>query len=294
MYLSISELRVAKVAKAFKEAGSLNFAKVFEEVDPQMGVARKLCGVAGALTPLLLAINACVSYLLTGRGEEYWSSFARYVASVRSYPRNYLEVIELVKDFVSRSRYHARGRVAKLSRLSKLLKCRVLSKFEDPNLEFIRDPRTLLKTLVGCLGSSEYSKTLVFAVKMYYYGIKACYGKNMVLPRSIKIPVDRRIAYLTYTSGMVEVGDEVGREDIIETLMKRSRIVRLAWDRVSALSEIPPLHLDAPLWIIGRYVKPEVKVGEVVRAVNELIRGRLPRRKVELVVKELLYKYSQP
>ena len=288
----ISELRIARVAEAFKEAGGLKFAKAFEEADPQMGAAERLCSVSGYLTPLLLAINACVSYVLAGRGEEYWSSFADFIASAGRKPSNYLEVTKLVKEFVSESKHHGLARAAKLGRLSKLAGCSALRRFENPHTEFIRDPRSLLRALAECLKSSVHAKTVVFAVKMYYYGVKACSGIDMVLPKEIKVPVDRRVTYLTYTSGMIEVSGGSSREEIIRKLMARAEVVRLVWDKVAELSNIPPLHLDAPLWIIGRYVGLRRSIEDVVDGIDELLGGRVPRKGLELVVKELLYKFT--
>ena len=288
----ISELRVARVAEAFKEAGGLKFAKAFEEADPQMEAAERLCSVSGYLTPLLLAINACVSYVLAGRGEEYWSSFADFIASVGRKPSNYLEVTKLVKKFVSESKHHGLARAAKLSRLSKLTGCSALRRFKNPHTEFIEDPRLLLRTLTKCLRSSQYAKTVVFAVKMYYYGVKACIGIDIVLPKEIKVPVDRRVAYLTYTSGMVEVSGGSSKEEVIRKLMARAGIVRLVWDKVAELSNIPPLHLDAPLWVIGRYVGLGRSIEDVIDEIDELLGGRVLRDKLELVVRELAYRLT--
>jgi len=290
--LIINELRIARVAEAFKEAGGLGFAKAFEEADPQMKAAEKLCGTSGSLTPLLLAINACVSYVLAGRGEEYWNSFADFIASAGKLPNSYLDVIELVMEFVSKSKYHGLAKAAKLSRLSKLLRCSALRRFEDPRAEFTKDPRSLLRALAECLRSSEYAKTVVFAVKMYYYGFKACLRADMVLPKEIKVPVDRRVAYLTYTSGMLEVSGDLSREEIIRKLMSHAEAVRFVWDRVAELSDIPPLHLDAPLWIIGRYAGLGRSIEEVIDGVAKLLGNRLPRDKLELVVGELLYRLT--
>ncbi len=288
----INNSRIAKVAKALKIAGGLRLAKVFEEADPQMKAVEKLCKTYGNLTPLLLAINALVSYMLAGRGEEYWSSFAAYASMVGEPPENYLGLIKLVKEFVSNSKYHRLNRAAKLSRLSKLLKCSALAKFENPNDEFIKDPYSLLKVLAECLGSSEFAKTTVFAVKMYYYGVKACLGTDLVLPAEIKVPVDRRVAFLAYTSGIIDVGEGLSRGEVIKKFKHRAGVVRIAWGRVAELSSIPPVHLDALLWIIGRYAEAGKSIGDITNRVAELLGSRLPESTLELVIKELLYKLT--
>jgi len=290
--LIINNLRVMKVAEALKSAGGLRLAKVFEEADPQMKAAEKLCGIYGVLTPLLLAINALVSYMLAGRGEDYWNSFADYAHAVGKPSENYLGLIELVKEFVKGSRHHRLARTAKLSRLSKLMRCNALAKFENPKSEFLDDPYSLLKVLAECLKCSEYTKTIVFAVKMYYYGVKACLGTDLVLPTKIKVPADRRLAYLAYTSGIIELGGELRRGEVVERLMKRSGLVRTAWGRVAELSNIPPAHLDAPLWMIGRYAEAGVSVKDVADRIAELLGNKLPISALELVIKELLYKLT--
>ena len=288
----INNSRIAKVAKALKTAGGLRLAKAFEEADPQMKAAKKLCGTYGDLTPLLLAINALVSYMLAGRGEEYWNSFTAYASTVGEPPENYLGLIELVKEFVSKSKYHGLARAAKLSRLNKLLKCSALAEFEDSNDEILNDLYSLLRVLAECLESSESAKTIIFAVKMYYYGVKACLGTDLVLPAEIKVPVDRRVAFLAYTSGIIDVGEGLSRGEVIKKFKHRAGVVRIAWGRVAELSSIPPVHLDALLWIIGRYAEAGKSIGDITNRVAELLGSRLPESTLELVIKELLYKLT--
>ncbi len=276
--ITINTQRVRAVAEAFKEVG-IEGIQAFEDHDPQMVVAKAIHELCGEMCVAVLATNALVSYMLEVKGEEYWESLANYVRE-RGCPNNFMEVIELVEGFTARK--NRRFLNAKLRRLRKLREC-----LSVMGLALKGDLRAYGSGVARCLGSPLESKTVVFSVKMAYYGLRAS-GRSLTLPESMPIPVDFRVARVTHLSRMVET-DARTRRDVVKILMSKSRIVRRVWTSVSKISGIPPLNLDAPVWVIGGYVDLGRKslVMEALRRLS--LTKELGEARVWKLTSELLY-----
>jgi len=270
--------RIHAVANAFRELG-IGGVQVFEDHDPQMAVAKEIKRLCGKACVALLAVNALVSYMLEVKGEEHWNAFASYVRT-RGCPKDHDELIAFVEDFTKRR--NRRFLDAKLRRLRKLRSCpNVIELALNGNL------RAFNSAIAKCLSSSPNAKTVVFSVKMAYYGLRAL-GKKLGLPEDLPIPVDFRVAYVTYLSQMINVNVNTPK-DVVEVLMGKPKAVRKVWEEVSKLSGIPPLNLDAPVWVIGRYVESGRK-SVVMDALRQLsIVGELGETRIRNLVNELLY-----
>jgi len=112
-----------------------------------------------------------------------------------------------------------------------------------PNLE---DLKKTLSELSILLNADPHQKTLVFTIKMLNYTYMCSRGIKRVAPTDIPIPVDYRVAYLTWCAGLIDL--------MPEKAMKRYREVQSVWDKVAQLAGIPPLHIDTVLWLTGRAV----------------------------------------
>ncbi len=236
--MKIERQRIVSVAEALKALGRGGI-RVLENMDPQMDAARRIEACCPGVSPSALAVNAVVSYMLPIRGEEYWAKFAEWVC--KECPRNIVEVVESVKRFTLNM--HRIAVKAKLRRLDKLVHCRDLElSMQNRNLELF------WKGLAKCIGVDPESKTIVFAVKMLYYGLRA-QGHEIEIPSVVPIPVDRRVATMTCLSMIVVTN---GNCDPRKVLAK-PRIARKAWFMVSELSSIPPIEIDTVLWLFGRY-----------------------------------------
>ena len=266
------------VAEAFKELG-MGGVQVFEDHDPQMIVAREIHGMCGRVCVAVLAVNALVSYMLEVKGEEYWSSLADHVR-VHGCPESPEDVIELVERFTIRR--NRRFLEAKLRRLRKLRTCPdVVVLALEGNLRLFRS------RVAKCLGSPPEAKTVVFSVKMAYYGLRAS-GESLRLPEDLPIPVDFRVAYVTYLSQMISVHARTP-QDAVKAIMSKPKAARKVWGEVSKLAGIPPLNLDAPVWVIGRYVDLGRRT-LVINALRKLgITQDLEETRVKKLVDELLY-----
>jgi DNA-(apurinic or apyrimidinic site) lyase len=277
--MKVDEGRVRAVAEAFSHLGH-DGVVAFERRDPQMRSAELLarrCGPEQA--PALLGINALVSYMLTGRGEEFWESFSRFASERCSDSDPVSVVIEFTRTF---NRYNLK---AKLARLQKVAKC-----LSHVGTEIFTDLEKYWSFLRKCLNLKGDEKTLVFSVKMVYYGLKAS-DMNVEVPPDIPIPVDRRISIVTLTSGIIR-GSELTlqgiRKDAAE-LMRRRRKVASVWDEVARLSAIPPLHLDAPIWLVGRYVNSWSR-GNALEGLKRIgLEKEVGFNKLRKLIDELLY-----
>ncbi len=240
--------RVRSVGNVFKELG-IDGIRRFELSDPQFTEALKIVKVCGKSTPALLGINAAVAYMLTSKGEEFWRSFSEFTIN----KCRELDIIDLVTEFTRfNNSFNLRN---KLKRLSKLRNCPELFRaiFEHDLLKY-------WNTLAKCLNVGKESKTVVFSVKMIYYGFRAL-EVYIELPNEAPIPVDRRVSLLTASSGIISLNGcsllysksirDLRKDG--EFLMRKSKLVRKAWEMVSRTSQIPPLHLDSLIWVIGKY-----------------------------------------
>ncbi len=244
-----------------------------------MIVAREIHDLCGRMCVAILAVNALVSYMLEMKGEEYWNALADYVRA-HGCPRSHEDVIELVEHFTARR--NRRFLDAKLKRLRRLRACP-----DVVGLALKGDLRVFRSGIAKCLGSSPEAKTVVFSVKMAYYGLRAS-GERLRLPEDLPIPVDFRVAHMTYLSQMISVNVNTSR-DAVRVLMSKPKAVRKVWGEVSKLSGIPPLNLDAPVWVIGRYVSLGRKT-LVMNALRELsVVEELGEARVRKLISELLY-----
>lgn len=192
-------------------------AKFIEEnIDPQFQAIEYLHKhvESEVFIPLVVA-NALVSYQLSGKGEDWWWESAKWFSE-----SGVEEISTAYEEFLPRSRTNRRIVGAKIRRLRKI----------EGFLQEM-DPKTLYEDMVWlwdeisrALGSPPRTKTVVFAVKMFGYAMRAAYGEFRPYPFEIPIPVDSRIKKL-------------GGGDPIRF-----------WDQVAKETKVPPLHIDSILW----------------------------------------------
>ncbi len=241
----IVEERVACLARAVSRLSLEVFLRV-EEHDPQFkAVSTLVLGLGDQCKAALLAVgNALISYRLSRPGEEYWEEFSR--TALRRYSENPdLPPTVFFEEFLQSSRGNRIGVEAKLKRIRRMSVavtprdvCMACSNLED-----------LWRRLSAVMGARPSAKTIVFAVKMAYYACRAM-GLNPTIPMHIDIPVDSRISMLAATSGIV---NHMPWRTVWRIVYeKEPGVARQAWRLVADASGIPPLHLDAVLWLSAR------------------------------------------
>ncbi len=240
--MMIDQARVSRIAEAVRKVG-MDAVRAIEENDPQYKALRRLVEGLGdpCLAGFLAVANALVSYRLSLPGEEYWEEFSE--AALRY--RWGMGIQGFFEDFLRSSKANRLGVEAKLRRIRRLLGtinpekiCGMCGDLEG------------LRTLIArALGSKPGSKTIVFAVKMYYY-ICRITGDEPRIPMGIEIPVDSRIALLAATSGIIVDG---GWRSIWRRLYREEPgLAARAWGMVAQAAGVPPLNLDALLWLPAR------------------------------------------
>jgi len=238
--------RISEIVLLLKKLG-LPFLKRLEERDPQFKALSSLKGTCSRIVPIVACLNALVSYMLTCHGEEYWIEFANYlrqeIVKYNIKDKGCIKVgnlVDMVVHFVSLSKCNKRFRKLKIVRLRRIVRRPEANMLLDTEF-FIKNTTGFWKSLAKLVGAKPESKTILFSIKMYYYGLRSCLELDMTLPHEIPLPVDIRIVKLTKACGLVD-------------RIVNYRTVQNIWGEISRLSGIPPLHLDVLLWRLGRYI----------------------------------------
>ena len=193
---------------------SLDDALLLEEYDRQYRALKRLHEAVGdnELFLKLVITNALLSYQLPTKGEKYWENFAGFFSEKPD--------LEKFEEFLRL--YNNRFLGGKLKRLQKVL--RFIQKLDRKMLtEFCRNPKGLLEYLSKALNQPKNAKTLVFAVKMFVYACRIATGKRIVAPFDIEIPLDVRLRKISQDLAF--------------------------WRNLAERLGIPPLHLDALVWV---------------------------------------------
>ncbi|RLE85195.1 MAG: hypothetical protein DRJ67_09305 [Thermoprotei archaeon] len=231
---------VEEVANHLRRRAVRRLIDIAESVDPQMAAVSEILSKYSRLEDSVFYVVsvATVSYMLTARGEEHWRLAASYSSG---------NPLSDLRGFVAESPSLRLGRRARLARVERLASFypRFLEEFND----YLRDLEALRRDLARVLRADPDSKTIVFAIKMLYYAAKAA-GLEVRLPPSIPVPVDRRLCLLSLVSGVIEGGTAEPRE-ARRLLSRAPHLVREAWSVAGRRGDVPPLRLDALLWLLG-------------------------------------------
>ncbi len=236
-----------------------------EVADPQMHAVKRIIEKVGPTKGACYVVGvALVSYMLSRRGEEHWALAAEYAGDDVE-----KALLRFVRESPSLSRFRLRREKRVMAYARRVLP-QLLSGFE----EYARDLARLWRLLSSSLGADPSSKTLAFAVKMFYYAAKAS-GVECRLPAEVPIPVDYRVCLVSLTSRLVEGWRGDLREGARRLRSSGSREVRNAWSLVSKVSGLAPLELDTVLWLVGGAAE---EAGFSARGALGLVEGLLRRR----------------
>ncbi len=292
--LRINNNRIRIISNTIKDIG-LEAIKRIEEYDPQFKALRKIHNRIKDLRFLCLAAicNAIISYRLSGHGEDYWLEFAEYLTYRNiSLNVNADYIVDLVAEFLTKSKYNRMLLNQKISRLRRLKTHGVHRTIFDKCPELINNLSRLLVVIANGINAKPDSKTIVFAVKMAYYAARV-HGKSIIPPMDIMIPVDRRIGLLSYTSGIIDLNTRITSvRDLERIVLRYSGIPREAWRRVSLEAGIPPLNIDSLIWFISRGLGRKNLLLIRRNAINVLLKilGEEYRSKIMRLVKEIYFR----
>ncbi|MDT7887728.1 MAG: N-glycosylase/DNA lyase [Desulfurococcales archaeon] len=280
MAIRINNYRIETIGGALARLG-LEAIYAIEERDPQYRALEYLVNRLGdcSSASLLAVLNALSAYQLSMPGEDYWWEFARY-------PFKQGDPDKLVEEFISflsSSRGNVAARDKKISRIKRLVLSQAHIEIYVKIVDLFRDLETLREILARSLGKEGYEKTIVFAVKILYYVARIC-GSKTSPPDTIELPIDRRIAGITYTS---EIADTDAR-DPVEEIMKNYREAQRAWKKVSEISRISMINLDSLLWLCGKYLRDDNRIEKAYQEIKSYAGRKADERVLREAISELL------
>jgi len=176
----------------------------------------------------LIIANSLICYQLSSNWEKYWEEFSNYFS--KNIISNKNEVISKLWDFVKHSKWNKRFIETKIKRLEKLKP--FLNEFIWNEEFFYENMEKLCEKLAKTMNQKITDKTIVFAVKMFSYGARNYFNKFTKFPFSISIPIDSR---LTKIYKIYNEDKNLKIDDFYDILARKLNI--------------PPLHLDAVLWV---------------------------------------------
>ncbi|ABL78226.1 N-glycosylase/DNA lyase [Thermofilum pendens] len=234
------EKRASELGEIFR--GSIReLSLLFVERDPQFLAVRKILEKAGFPEGgFYVAGVALVSYMLSKRGEDHWLEAAELFDGTPGALYRFVEEAESLRRFrehrVKRIKRYVASREKVLSLLSEV----------PVNLE------RFASTVARIVGANPEDKTVVFASKMLLYACIAA-NKEYTGGERLPIPVDYRVSLVTLTSGIAKGWsclDDL-RAHASNLRAKHKEEVKAAWSLVGRQAEIPPILLDAPVWLVG-------------------------------------------
>jgi len=254
--------RAREIGEALRAAGGVAPILRLEEGDPQLHAVARVAARDPGHALLTSVLTALISYRLAARGEEWWSCYGDYFSS-QPPTRDPLEAARQVEAFLYDCPAGALAREAKARRV-----WRAARGAREPLARLAGDPslilstgRVLLDPLSKALGQEPWRKTLVFAVKMAYYTARATLRDPVPAPPDTPLPVDKRVACLTVTSGIAPGADP-------DQVLRRPQPALEAWGLAAGTAGVPPLNLDSLLWLLG-WAPQSLPPREAARAIEE-------------------------
>ncbi len=272
--------------------GKLGLKTIYsiEDKDKQLEAMKKLYAETKHVGYVcLLAIsNALISYRLSVKGEEYWLAFSRELSKTNPSLRYALKNIV---SFLKESSLNVVNLEQKISRLRKLYSTNIVRIVFNSPEAYAKNITMLWKDLSKALNADPKSKTIVFSIKMFYYAYYASTGKRIKLPMEIPIPVDFRISTITLTSGLLTLNSQMTHANKVKLLLSRySDIVRSVWKEIGERTNIPPLNLDALIWVFGKHVSFRCSKERIINKTLDYLQ-ELFEKEPNVLVKRLVYEF---
>lgn len=175
--------------------------------------------------PLIIA-NSIICYQLSWKWEDYWEEFSIYFSNFSFENKDILKELGF---FIKNSKNNKRFVDTKIKRLEKV---RPFIENYIKQQEFYYDYMVFLRDdLAKTMKQKLDAKTIVFAVKMFWYWARNYFSRLNYYPESITIPIDSRLEKLFEK---YNISHEKEQEFYFELAQKL---------------KIPELHLDALVWV---------------------------------------------
>lgn len=205
---------------------SIKDALNFESNDRQFIALKKLeKNISDKDLYLLLTIlNSLICYQLSWKWEDYWEEFSEYFSNIKL---NKNDLINELWFFISNSKNNKRFVDTKKKRLSKLND--FIVEFDWKAEYYYKNMIELRDTLSKIMNQKKDAKTIVFAIKMFWYSARNIFD-FIEYPNEISIPVDSRLTAL------------------FEKYRWEYENINIFYSDLSEKLQISPLHLDWIVW----------------------------------------------
>lgn len=210
---------------------NLNFENIIEseEKDLQFIALKKLyLNISEKKFYLtLIILNSLICYQLSWKWENYWKEF--WEESEKYKFKNFDDIFIFFKIFLENCKNNRRFTKVKLKRLEKwrLFLENIFFWKED---FFYKNMEKLWKDLAKNFKQKITAKTIVFAIKMFWYWARNIFPFQKY-PANFMIPIDSRL------------------EKLFLKFWKKDEKIEDFFIKISKKTKIPLLHLDAFLWI---------------------------------------------
>lgn len=209
--------------KTFKLKDALNF-----ESNDRQFIAIKNLEKEISNKELYLALiiaNSIICYQLSWKGEDYWEEFSNYFSNINL---NKTNLIDNLWIFISNSKNNKRFVDIKQKRLEKI-RSFIENDFSSKSVYFYENMIELRNILARIMNQKIDAKTIVFAVKMFWYWARNIYDFKEY-PSEISIPIDSRLFSL------------------FEKYKWEYTDINIFYSDLSKKIKISPLHLDWIIW----------------------------------------------
>ncbi len=200
-----------------------------EETDKQFKALERIKYKNNILFLYLILINSLICYQLSGSWENYWEEFSKILSINIKKIKTKKDIYNFFSYFLIESKNNRRFINIKLKRINK-----ALDFYDDFLINYnlyIKDLELLRTKIAFIMKQNKDAKTIVFAIKMFYYWLRIVFNKFVKIPNSINIPIDSRLT------------------NIFNYYKWDYKDIKKFYFDLSNKFKIPPLNLDSLLWI---------------------------------------------
>ncbi len=180
----------------------------------------------------LVLQNSLISYQLSWTWESWWQEFSACVVDNEQFHKT--NNLDVWKYFLKNCKKNCRLTDVKFQRLMRLQKIFDNIRNSDDFWFYYQNMYILNKMLAKIMDQKHNAKTIVFAVKMFWYASRISFQEFLFYPFEVQIPLDSRLKKIYE----INVGVWSNPREVLDY-----------FENLSNETNIPPLHLDSVLWI---------------------------------------------
>lgn len=179
---------------------------------------------------------ALVGFQVAGSWPLWWEEFSQKIQNDRALLQTIKHNnIDRWYQFLTTSRYNKRLYNNKRKRLEKFTDVYTDLTRNKSILDYASDMSLLRQHLSTGMKQDTHNKTMPFAIKMYGYAVRIVTNAFVPYPMDVVIPLDSRLR-------TIYQNQFPGHSDSDKSIIQH-------YQEIAEACGIPPLHLDAAIWI---------------------------------------------